>query len=121
MKTHSTRCAASHWRNNINRAGRPALAGANQIVHHLIMLIFDNFKNLEVADDFAIHVRDSFGRAARVCSSRDEFDKHELFPFELQPPMVLVERDKTDCDPSSKLESKIEALVEEFEGRFAGT
>jgi hypothetical protein len=85
------------------------------------MLIFDNFPNHAVADDFAMHVRDSFGRATRVCNSRNEFDKHELFPFELQPPMVLVERDKIDCDPSSELESKIEALVEEFEGRFAGT
>jgi hypothetical protein len=85
------------------------------------MLIFHKFANHQSADSFAVDVRDTFGRATRVCDSREEFNKHELFPFALQPPIVLVERDNIDDDQSPKLEPKIEALVGEFGGHFAGT
>lgn len=79
------------------------------------MLIFDQFTDSDQADQFAIRVRDTYGLTTRVCNSREAFDKCEIFPFELQPPIVLVER----CD--DKLESEIESMVDEFHGKFAGT
>jgi hypothetical protein len=82
------------------------------------MLIFDQFPTRKRAEDFAGHLRDTFGRATRVCDSQEESNKHDPFPFELQPPIVLVER---DVEIGSKLESKIERLVAQFDGAFAGT
>lgn len=82
------------------------------------MLIFHRFKDLKQADDFAICVRDTFGRASRIFNSQEESDKFDPFPFELSPPIVLIER---DGDDGLELEPKIEKLVEEFNGSFAGT
>ena len=83
------------------------------------MLIFDTFPNHEQADAFAIHVRDTFGRATRVCASQEESDRHDPFPFLLQPPIVLVQRDESERGP--QLESEIQRSVTQFHGKFAGT
>ena len=83
------------------------------------MLIFDKFPDQKHADAFAVHVRDTFLRATRVCDSQEKSNQYDLFPFLLQPPIVLVERDsgKRGC----LLESQIEEAVKQFGGEFAGT
>lgn len=79
------------------------------------MLIFHKFPNRECADAFAIAVRDSFGCTTRFFDSQEESDKFDPFPFELTSPIVLVERGDLE------LELKIESLVTQFNGEFAGT
>jgi hypothetical protein len=81
-----------------------------------LMLIFDQFPNRSYAEQFASAVRGSFGRTSIVCDSQNEADQHDPFPFELKPPIVLVERNQNRAG-----ESPIEKLAVEFEGRFAGT
>lgn len=80
------------------------------------MLIFDSFASMECAKQFAQHVETDFGRKALVFDSQDESDKWDPFPFELFPPIVLVERD----DQYSG-EKPIEASVVQFSGVCAGT
>jgi len=80
------------------------------------MLIFDNFDSLESAQKFAAHVRSRFRKEATVCETREQFDKLDLFPFELVTPIVAVERDDI-----AVVEQSIEDTVEEFGGQFAGT
>lgn len=80
------------------------------------MLIFDKFPTRSHADQFASAVRGSFGRSVVVCESQEESNRHDPFPFELKPPIVLVERNEAYSG-----EEPIERLVVEFEGTFAGT
>ena len=80
------------------------------------MIIFDQFPDQEHANKFAAHVRDTLGRTSFVYDSQVESNKHDPFPFQLQPPIVLVERAATP-----EKESEITALVENFQGAFAGT
>ena len=80
------------------------------------MLIFDSFKSMESARQFARHVQDAFGRSAQVFDSKAESDNVDPFPFNLHPPIVLVER-----NDAFEGEEPIEASVEQFSGVFAGT
>ncbi len=80
------------------------------------MLIFDSFATVELAKQFARHVETDFGSKALVFDSQEESNKVDPFPFELLPPIVLVERD----DQYSG-EKPIETSVVQFGGTFAGT
>ena len=80
------------------------------------MLIFDSFASVKRANEFARHVERTFGRKALVFESQADSDKFDPFPFELFPPIVLVERD----DHYSG-EKPIEASVVQFGGVWAGT
>lgn len=80
------------------------------------MLIFDRFPTLAAAEAFAEYV----GRVApeletQVYESVRESDTAVVFPFELEPPIVHVDR------AGAELERQLEDLVESFGGRFAGT
>ena len=80
------------------------------------MLIFDSFASMERASEFARHVEATFGHEALVFDSQEESDEVDPFPFQLFPPIVLVERDGSYSD-----EEAIETSVLQFGGKFAGT
>lgn len=80
------------------------------------MMIFDRFPSLGSAEEFAQAATEQTAETAIICQNQEEFEKHDVFPWELQYPVVLVPRlDDTDE------ESAIEQLVSEFGGEFAGT
>jgi hypothetical protein len=79
------------------------------------MLIFDQFRNLRSAKLFA-HDMGLLGRQAQVFESQEESNKVDPFPFQLVPPIVLVQR----CDPATeeRIERDAKAI---YGGTFAGT
>ena len=79
------------------------------------MLIFDKFPSSLKAETFAEHVRLKHGLSASVFDSQEESNKVDIFPFALNPPIVLVER------ADGKTEVTVENLVVAFDGTFAGT
>ena len=79
-------------------------------------MIFDRFEDRQTAEGFAEHAKSRFGRKATVHGSQAESDRIDPFPFELQPPIVLVER-----AGDFSLEDEIEESVNGFGGEFAGT
>ncbi len=84
------------------------------------MLIFDKFPSEKHADKFALFARDIFNRETRVFLNQDEADKYDPFPFELVPPIVIVERER-DVERRGKDEKLLEVLVVKFNGVFEGT
>lgn len=84
------------------------------------MLIFDRFADLETAKAFAKHIENGFGREAIVCANQEEADQYDIFPFELTPPIALVQRDH-DADDGMKMEQHIAGSAKDFGGHFAGT
>lgn len=82
------------------------------------MLIFDRFPSKEKAKAFSEQVYRKTGRKTILCDSQEESDAHDPFPFQLEPPIVLVER---DSDTGPQFETKIERGVTAFGGVFAGT
>lgn len=81
------------------------------------MLIFDKFLSRDLAVKFAAFVSRKHGKRAIVCDSQAEADQYDLFPFVLQPPIVLVERDEI----GGPIESAIESKAPYYGGSFAGT
>ena len=93
-------------------------------------LIFDSFPNTKSASAFRDTVIRQYGRQATMYLSRRAMDEAyandrdevgeqvvDIFPFELSPPIVLVERKRDDKGE----EDDIIASVEVFNGHFAGT
>jgi len=80
------------------------------------MLIFDSFPNALKAETFADHVRMKHGLSANVYDTQEDSNKVDAFPWKLNAPIVLVQRDDDD-----NLERQVENLVIAFDGRFAGT
>ncbi len=80
------------------------------------MLIFDRFPDIRRAESFAAAAQALTKQPSIVCRTQDEFDAHDVFPWELDFPVVLVPRLDSTED-----EEKVELLVEEFSGEFAGT
>jgi hypothetical protein len=76
------------------------------------MLIFDSFPTLADAQSFANFVERK-GLYASVHTRRADSDLYDPFPYELYPPIVLVERHED--------EKYIEKAVRSFGGKFAGT
>jgi hypothetical protein len=95
-------------------------------------LIFDSFKNNANAEEFARDVKQKFQRRADVHSTQIEMEGegkpweeqadgklHDVFPWILTPPIVLVERLPGWTDASD--EESVEAFVQQYGGEFAGT
>lgn len=80
------------------------------------MMIFDNFPARKDAEAFAAHVKAEFGRDATVYDSQADSNKVDVFPFRLEPPIVLVQR-LDDHDG----EDDVEESAVRFKGQFAGT
>lgn len=80
------------------------------------MLIFDRFETMEQARQFALKATAETGLGAVVCESQEESDGIDPFPFELVPPIVLVDR-----HDSGSVEQLVMRLAPEFGGEFAGT
>lgn len=80
------------------------------------MMIFDRFPTPADAEFFAVAAREQTNEAIIVCHNQEEFEKHDVFPWELDYPVVLVPR----LDGIGN-ERVVEDLVEKFAGEFAGT
>lgn len=83
------------------------------------MLIFDRFPSTERATEFVAAVKDRYALDGEVYASQDESDAADPFPFELTPPIALIERPPLTAP--RKLEAEIENFVQGFDGVFAGT
>lgn len=80
------------------------------------MMIFDSFPDLRNAESFAEEAQKLTDEPSIVCHTQEDFARHDVFPWELRFPVVLVPR----LD-SIEAEREIELLVVEFDGEFAGT
>lgn len=80
------------------------------------MLIFDRFPSLSEAESFASAAQEQTGDPSIIVNNLEEFEKYDVFPWELEYPAVLVPR-----LISVEEEEDIELLVVEFGGEFAGT
>ena len=104
-------------------------------------LIFNRFKTRSDADAFAKYVKEKYDRKASVYDSQaasegvnggnpfaeepePDQEVHDTFPFQLDPPIVLVER-LWAADQITRLKVKDEGAiideVEKYKGEFAGT
>lgn len=79
------------------------------------MLIFDNFATLIDANKFAEKVKEKYSLTTNVHQTVESSQKDDIFPFDLFPPIVMVER------TYDKNEREIESLVKRYGGTFAGT
>ena len=84
------------------------------------MIIFHQFPSTETAEAFVIAVREQFALEGSVHATQDEANIIDPFPFQLIPPIVLIER-ADDIDDENDLEREVEAAVAAFGGEFAGT
>ena len=101
------------------------------------MLIFDRFPNEEKAREFMAAITKEFGLTAHFARSEDGYlfgenqkinneapmrGALEVFPFELKPPIVLIERPQAlQGRYNSELESRVGDRVWMFGGEYAGT
>jgi hypothetical protein len=81
------------------------------------MLIFDGFPSRVKAEAYATCVTDKYKRSATVYDTQEQSDAVDPFPFRLVSPIVLVERHEI----GDEQEQQIEEMVQNFDGRFAGT
>ena len=79
-------------------------------------LIFHGFASTDDAERFADFVIREYQRPCLIPLRASDVNEWCLYPFELDGPTVLVKRDH-----QWTLEDEIEAAVERFGGRFAGT
>lgn len=84
------------------------------------MLIFDGFPTREHARAFACQADAVYHRWAVVFDSQEESDAVDPFPYELVPPIVLVEREEMP-ERNLQEEDAIARMAVNFSGRFAGT
>lgn len=80
------------------------------------MLIFDRFRDLAGANAFKANCSSMFGKSAEIFLDDNAAFVNDPFPYELDPPIVHVERDD-DID----VEQQIIRSVALFQGEFAGT
>lgn len=79
------------------------------------MLIFDNFANRQSAENFMKAVADEYGLTAEIFDNQEQSNAVDPFPFELEAPIVLVQR----SHPST--EEEVIKLAKIHFGDFAGT
>ena len=84
------------------------------------MLVVDGFASLSEAAKFANEMQLEYERQALIFESQEESFAHDLYPFSLTPPIVLVER-VYDDDCEDGWEKEILDSVVPFGGKFAGT
>lgn len=80
------------------------------------MMIFDRFRTPADAEAFAQAAQNITQEPSITVHNWEDFEKYDVFPYELVFPVVLVPRLDT-----IEAEEAIEALVDEFRGEFAGT
>ena len=101
------------------------------------MLIFDRFPNEEKAREFMAAIIKEFGLTAHFARSEDGYlfgenqninedvprrGALDVFPFELKPPIVLIERPQAlQGRNNSELESRVGDRAWMFGGEYAGT
>lgn len=78
-------------------------------------LIYDRFPAFENAAKFARVVARDFALDVSVFTDADEARQVDPFPFELEPPVVLVSRS------DEATERKVTNLVAAYHGHWAGT
>ena len=82
---------------------------------------YDDLRSLPIAlgsaEEFAQAATRATAETAIICQTQEEFEKHDIFPWQLYYPVVLVPRLHGDIEA----EEDIETLAEEFGGEFAGT
>lgn len=81
-------------------------------------LIFDKFPSTQAAERFKTDVKERFGLGGDVYASQEESNQYDPFPFELIPPIVLIDR---PLDEDAELERGVASAVSAFGGQFAGT
>jgi hypothetical protein len=91
-------------------------------------LIFHSFPNDIAACSFGGNVKSLHGLEWALCSAQAQANAIDPFPYELTPPIVLIERPSEGEDreeygvtEGSELEDEIELFVVHFGGKFAGT
>jgi hypothetical protein len=91
-------------------------------------MIFDSFPDKKAAQGFASMIRERYERVTTVHETREDadnylFSRHDVFPFGLFPPIVIVERDPqwVEKEGETEREREMEKLAYEFDGEFAGT
>lgn len=102
----------------------PDAGGGGRVSPHepAMSMIFDSFPDRDAAERFAAGVKRIHNREAVVFDTVAESDAHDVFPFDLTPPIVHVERLYPIWDEKNmEAEQAIEQLVQEFGGEFAGT
>jgi hypothetical protein len=82
------------------------------------MLIYDSFPIESKAREFAAHILATTGREVIVCLTEEEAREHDLFPFNVTPPIVMVGRDRNDYDGEKHI---TEIAISVYGGEFAGT
>lgn len=80
------------------------------------MLIFDRFPSEQQAREFVAHVETTFARKAWLFATEAEAEASDPFPFQLDGPIVHVERFEDYSAEDSIIQS-----VRSFDGSFAGT
>lgn len=86
-------------------------------------MIFDRFPTIGQAQAFARDVTERFGRETQVYDNADDAQAADPFPFELEAPVVHVDRlhEEEDIEKFLAGEQEVERLVTGYGGVFAGT
>jgi hypothetical protein len=112
-------------------------------------LIFDSFPDMRKAHAFRECVKQRFGVEGEVFATDDEAYEHDMCPWALEPPVVLI--DRVGCESATEItaikqrfglsdeevkardpysaeietsvnaEKRVENLVDDFGGVFVGT
>jgi hypothetical protein len=84
-------------------------------------LIFDGFPSKEKAEAFVSNIREKFGLNGLVFDDVETAMEHDVFPYELNVPIVHIDRPDMYRDDALKIERRIQQSVKQFGGVFAGT
>ena len=78
------------------------------------MLIFDRFPNFDGAFLASADIHKTWKFKSWVCETQEESDQIDPFPFQLTPPILLVESNHDDS-------AEVKLAVACYGGSFAGT
>lgn len=85
-------------------------------------LIFDKFSTLAQAESFASFVENQFGLGTQTYDNEGEAQLADPFPWRLDAPIVHVDRVYPDgTETTIEQEERIQLLVQDYDGTFAGT
>jgi hypothetical protein len=84
-------------------------------------LIFDRFPTREKAEEFVKDIHTEFGLDGQIFDDVATAMEHDIFPYELDPTIVHIDRPDMDDDNAFEIEKRVEERVTQFGGVFAGT
>jgi hypothetical protein len=84
-------------------------------------MIFDGFPTRDKAEEFVKDIHAEFGLGGLVFDDMESAMEHDVFPFELNPTIVHIDRPDMDDDNAREIEKRVEGRVTQFGGVFAGT